>query len=304
MSAQTTRHILLIEPTGFYANPETMDSNVYQQDEHESHDQTTQRAVAEFRAFRDMLVENGVMVTTLKGYGDRPDQVFPNWLSTHPAPDETTKPGMILYPMAHPSRQAEREPEIIDVLCQSYRIIHDLTSWEKDGRFLESTGSLALDRANRIAYAALSSRTTDSAVRDWCELMGFEAVTFDTHSHAKGKPVYHTDLVIFIGNSFSAACFDVIDEKDRENVRASLSAHRKVIELTAEQQKHFTGNALEVKGHGDEPYLVMSTAAYQSLTEDQIKRFKTHVKDILHSPLPTLETYGGGSARCLMNEMF
>ena len=297
MISQSTRHLLLIEPSVFYSNPETQETNPYQVTETENKNEVFQGALKEFRAFRDNLVEKGVYVTTLKGYPDCPDHIFPNWVSTHP--DRR----MVFYPMLNPNRQAERKPQILSFLQKHYTLALDMRDEEKKDRFLESTGSLVLDHVNNIAYAALSPRTTESLFLEWTKAMDFEPVAFDTRSHI-GEPIYHTDLVMFIGTDFAAIGTETIpDPAQRSKVIEKLSQHREVIELTADQIKHFCGNSLEIVGADNEKYLVMSAAAQSKLTDDQKAFFLSHVKDIIGTDIPTIEKYGGGSARCLIMEL-
>ena len=299
MQKQSTNHIMLIEPAEFYANPETMETNVYQLDRHELHDATLQKALKEFHGFREMLEKNGVKVTVAKGKRGCPDMLFPNWISTHEGG------GMILYPMLNDSRRAERSQDIIDMMTTDYKykIIHDLRDWEKEKFIVEATGSLCLDRMFKTAYAALSKRTDIEAVREWGSLMGYDVEIFKTRSHT-GAPVYHTDLVMFIGTEVAAICMECILEEYRDRLLQRLYGFREIIELTMDQQKAFCGNSLEVIGEGGQKMLVMSDTAYAALTESQKVRFAKYYSRILHAPIPTIETYGGGSARCLMLELF
>lgn len=301
MISQSTRHIMLIEPLDFFGNPETMETNVYQVDQQETHAAIQQRALQEFRGFRNMLTENGVHVTVARGHKNCPDQIFPNWISTHV--DKNGVRGMILYPMYNESRRRERAPEMIELLNRTYDIIHDLRDWEHEGRIIESTGSFALDHVNRIAYAGLSKRTDADAVRQWCKLMDYKPVIFETRSH-KGPPIYHTDLVVYIGTEVAVVCADCITEEHRKTVVDSLAAHRDVVFLTREQQMSFCGNSLEVLGDNDDRMLVMSGTAFKALTDTQFDHLGKYFKRFLHAPLPTVEMYGGGSARCLMLELF
>ncbi len=296
MNQQSTRHIMLIEPGEFYANPETMETNVYQVNEQEAREVTLGRALSEFRGFRDTLVENGVIVTVCKGHKGRPDQLFPNWVSTH-------EEGMILYPMLNQTRRQERAPEMIDLLGRTYQLLHDMRPRENEGGFLEATGSLCLDRVNRVAYAGLSRRTTAETVREWGRLMDYDVEIFETSSH-RGLPVYHTDLVVFIGSKVAGVCASCIAEGDRTRVLDRLGRTHDIVELSAEQQKAFCGNSLEVRGEDDEKMLVMSGQAFSALTDEQKFTYGKYFTRILHAPLPTIEAYGGGSARCLMLELF
>ena len=297
MTGQSTRHILLIEPAEFYANSETMETNVYQHDEHEPHAATGKKALAEFRAFRDALVEAGIFVTVARGAPGNPDQLFPNWASTHAGGQ------LILYPMLNNSRRRERTSDMIGLFTQHYDVLHDLRDWEKDGKFIEATGSLVLDRVNRIVYAGLSRRTSRAAVEGWAKLMGWRAEIFDSRSHTD-LPVYHTDLLIWIGTDVCAVAAENIVPEDRARIVDSLKAHRDVIELTREQQQAFCGNSLEVMGENNERMLVMSQSARDALSPAQVKQLQKYFTRLVAAPLTTIETYGGGSARCLMQEMF
>lgn len=295
--SQSTRHIMMMEPAEFYANPETMETNVYQVAEDLSKDEIFNLALAEFRAYRDMLVENGVIVTTARGYEGCPDMIFPNWVSTH---DDGR---MVLYPMLNDNRRAERDPAVIEFLEKSYSEIVDMTHYEEQGMFLEARGSIVSDRVNKVGYTALSPRTNADLARKWAEEMGYEVEIFDTLSHT-GKPVYHTDLVMYVGSTMAAVCAPAIVEKDRARVVDRLSKTHEVVELSMEQLQSFCGNALEVRGEHDEPMLAMSSAAFGALTDDQRAVMGKHFTRLLHSPIPTLEKYGGGSARCMLLELY
>lgn len=298
MSEQSTNHIMMIEPGAFYANPETMATNVYQvADKGEDHAALLQRALTEFRDFRKALTDSGVKVTSFQGRKGCPDMLFPNWVATFPGGR------MLLCPMFNKNRRAERIPEIIGALEKSYPEVIDWRHYEDEGLFLESTGSLCFDHVNKIAYAALSARTSRELVEKWAEMTGFEAVIFNTMSHT-GKPVYHTDLVMHIGGTLAAVCAECIVEADRERVLKRLNSTHEVMELSIGQLRAFCGNALAVTGAGGEKILAMSSTAYAALTQDQLKTIARHYDAIMHSPLPTIEKYGGGSARCLMLELF
>ncbi len=298
MTEQSTRHIMMIEPAVFYANPQTMTTNMYQVgEEARSKDEIYKDALAEFRAYRDLLVENGVIVTTAFGHDDCPDMIFPNWSSTHEGGR------LVIYPMLNENRRAERVAEIIDFLKKMYPDVIDLTAHEKDGLFLEARGSIVSDRVNKIGYVALSARTNRELAEKWGELMGYEMVIFDTKSHT-GDPVYHTDLIIHIGTTYAGVCAPAIVEADRERVMARLRESRDVVEFTLDQLSTFCGNALEVLGANNDRMLAMSSAAYSSLSGEQRSAIEVHFKKILHAPLPTLEKYGGGSARCMLMELY
>ena len=288
----------MIEPVEFYANPETMETNVYQvEGEGEDHDVIFQRALQEFKTFRDKLIENGVKVTTFNGRKGCPDMLFPNWVATFPSGQ------MMLCPMLNENRRAERVPDIIAALQKLYPEVIDWTDYEEDGLYLESTGSLCLDHVNKTVYSALSSRTSRELVEKWAAMTGYDTEIFDTTSHT-GKPVYHTDLVMNIGTTMAAICSPCIVPGDRARIVERLQSTHEVMALSIEQLQAFCGNALEVQGKDGQKMLVMSGAAHDALHEDQLEMVGRHFERIIHSPLPTIEKYGGGSARCLMMELF
>ncbi len=297
MGKQSTGHLLLIEPAEFYANPETMDTNIYQVEAQESPEELFKKALSEFRGFRDMLVENGVAVTTVLGSKGCPDHLFPNWISTH----EDGK--MIVYPMRNDNRRRERSPEMIAFFSRFYDVAHDFTDFENQGKFLESLGSLCLDRTNKVAYATLSGRTNEELVRLWGEKTGFDVEIFESDTHT-GAPIYHTDLVMWIGTEVVAICAESIKEEHRERVLTRLKKTHDVVELGAEQLKSFCGNSLEILNADGDRMLVMSETAWQALSEEQKKKYEGVFSKLLYAPIPTIEKYGGGSARCLIMELF
>lgn len=295
---QTTDHVLMIEPGCFFANPQTMPTNQYQQDDTIDHARIFDNALLEFRHFRDALVRAGVTVTTLKGHIDCPDHIFCNWVSTHP--DRR----MVLYPMLAENRRAERRPEMLELLGRSYDLVLDFRQAELDGKYLEATGSMALDRAFKTVYAAQSARTSVQLAQAWCDAMNYKLVTFRTRNHA-GAPVYHTDLTTWIGTDIAACCFDCIWEEDREMVQASLTATgRKIVDLSMDELAGFSGNSLELRTNEGKRILAMSTRAFTALSEENRALLTGHYHDIVHAPLSTIERYGGGSARCMLTELF
>jgi hypothetical protein len=294
---QSTRHIMVMEPVGFHSNPETKETNTYQFDDPSDLATVQRNAVLEFRRFRDILVDHGVFVTTIKGQAASPDDIFcNNWVST--LGDGT----LVYYPMLAPNRQIERRPEIMKMLEDRYKVALDLSAYEREGRYLESTGSLWIDRVNKIVYSALSPRTDEGLAKLWCEKLGYELVTFNTRNHA-GKPVYHTDVMMFIGTGYVGICAECILESDRARVLSKFSQTHEVIELTLPQLQSFCGNALELLGENNEPMLVMSKSAYQALTQAQITAFLKYVEKIIFADIQTIEKYGGGSARCMLLEL-
>ncbi len=296
-NVQSTNHILMIEPKEFFLNPETQETNVYQVDEQENHNETLNKALKEFRAYRDCMVEHGVTVTTFQGIEGCPDHLFPNWASTDP------KGRLVLYPMLNKNRSAERIPRITDKLEQYYNLVLDLRGEEANGLALESTGSLVMDHVNNIVYVGLSRRTDKGLVERWAREMGYRLVMFETKSHT-GAPVYHTDLVMHIGTDYAGICSSCIVDEDRDRVVGQLRETHDIVEYDNEQLKSFCGNSLEVLGADGQKLLAMSKAAQNSLKADQKEKILSHMDAIIGTDIPTIEHYGGGSARCLMMELF
>lgn len=291
---QSTNHIMMMEPVDFYANEQTMATNSYQYENDKDVTEIQAQAKAEFRAFRDLLIEHGVIVTTTIGQKGCPDDIFcNNWVSTHHGKR------MILYPMLAPNRQTERRPELIEMLKGRYTDIQNFVMHEKNGQYLESTGALCLDRVNKIAYQNLSDRSDRALGALWCDMNDFRHVVFQTEY--KMKPVYHADVVMWIGTKIAGICSEAL--KDREVVK-HLETQRAVIEFTNEQMENFCGNSLEVRGYNGELMLVMSAAGYRSLNEGQRTALSSFYNTIITPDIPTIEKYGGGSARCMLLELF
>ena len=298
MPEQSTRHIMMMEPADFHSNPQTMETNQYQAPDPEDTSGIHEAAVQEFRVLRDTLVEHGVIITTVCGQGACPDDVYcNNWVSTH------ADNRMILYPMLAENRRTERRPELLKILKRYYDVILDLTAYETKGRYLESTGSLAMDRVNGVIYSALSDRTDRDLALEAAQSLGFEIEFFDTRNHV-GKPVYHSDVLMFIGSGYAGLCTECIVEDDRARILDRLSRTHEVIELSMEQLRSFCGNALEVRGRQNVKMLAMSSGAHDALRDDQKAIILKHVSKIVHAPIPTIEKYGGGSVRCMLLEMY
>ena len=295
---QSTDHLLMIEPVDFHTNSETTETNPYQaRKDEEPAEVISQRAVTEFRAYRDALVENGVKVTTALGHSGSPDMVFPNWASV------SSDGSMILYPMLCENRQKERRPDIIDMLAKTYPKITDWSKYEKEGKFLESTASIVSDHLAKVGYCALSKRTNPELANKWARHKGYEIEIFETRSHT-GIPVYHTDYLMYIGTEMAAICTPCILPEYRGKVLDRLSQNHEVIELSMEQLKANCGNALEVIGAGGQRMLTMSKAALEAMKDSQLAVIEKYYKNIITASLGTLEKYGGGSARCMLMELF
>lgn len=303
---QTTNSILMIRPVAFRKNEETED-NDEQPGLNLSPDEINKRAQAEFDALVAKLKKAGVNVIVVDDTKDTdtPDSIFPNnWITFHESGD------VVLYPMKAENRRAERREDILDILEDEGFVINeimDYTEAEQDEVYLEGTGSLVLDRENGKAYCGLSSRSDEELMIEFCEDFEFTPVIFEAYGTVDGKRklIYHTNVMMCVGDSFAIICADSIDDKkERKMVLDSLRGDDKeIILITEEQRKQFAGNMLEVKGKNDGRFLVMSEAAYKSLTKKQISQIEAHV-EIIHSSLETIEACGGGSARCMIAEIF
>ncbi len=293
-NSQSTNHIMVMEPVEFYSNPQTMETNSYQHENDKTIEEIQEKSKQEFRAFRDLLVDHGIIVTTTLGQKGCPDDIFcNNWVSTH------SGGRMTLYPMLAPNRQIERRPELIEFLKGRYPDVIDLVEYEKEGKALESTGAHWLDRVNKIAYQNISKRSDLELGKIWCDKNDFTHFPFETEY--KGKPVYHADVVMWIGSEIAGICSENLISRD---IIDHLKQKRDVIEFTTVQMEHFCGNSLEVIGRGGEKMLVMSAAGYGSLRDDQKDKLGQYYKTIIKPDIRTIEYYGGGSARCMLLEMF
>ena len=305
---QTTNSILMIRPVAFRMNEQTAVNNYYQKVLDGLLPATVNaKAQEEFDTFVEKLRNVGVDVTVVDDTlePDTPDSIFPNnWISFHQNAE------VVLYPMFAENRRAERREDILDILeDKGFQIesINDYTDAEEDGFFLEGTGSLLLDRKNQKAYCALSPRADEELFIEFCEDYDLAPVIFEAFQTVNGerKLIYHTNVIMTLGETFAVICADCIDDKkERKMVLDNLKEDQKeVILITEDQVNNFAGNMLEVKGTDDKRYLVMSNSAHQSLTKKQITQLEKHA-EILSSSLDTIEACGGGSARCMMAEIF
>ncbi len=306
---QTTNSILMIRPVAFRMNEQTAVNNYYQKVlDGLSPETVNAKAQQEFDAFVNKLRKVGVNVIVVEDTlePNTPDSIFPNnWISFHENGD------VVYYPMFAENRRAERRDDILDILEEEgFQInegIMDYTTAEEDNVFLEGTGSLLLDRENSKAYCALSPRADEELMIEFCEDFEFTPVIFEAFQTINGerKLIYHTNVMMCLGDTFAVICADCIDDKkERKMVLDSLRGDDKEVILITEQQvNNFAGNMLEVKGKNDKRFLVMSESAHKSLTKKQIGQLEAHV-EIIHSSLDTIEACGGGSARCMMAEVF
>lgn len=305
---QTTQSIVMIRPVAFRMNEQTAVNNYYQKILDNLLPSTVNaKAQAEFDGFVEKLQKVGVEVIVLEDTltPDTPDSIFPNnWISFHENADVT------LYPMFAENRRLERREDLLELLEEKgYQIenIVDYTEAEQDGYFLEGTGSIVLDRTNGKAYCALSPRADEELFIEFCEDFDMHPVIFEAFQTVEGerKLIYHTNVMMCIGETFAVICSECIDDKkERKMVLDTLKQDGKeVILITEKQVNSFAGNMLEVKGANNQNYVVMSESAYHILTPKQIEQIEKHAP-IIYSNLDTIEACGGGSARCMMAENF
>lgn len=308
MAIQITNNILMIRPVAFRMNEQTAVNNYYQKVlEGLTSDQIQANALNEFDMYSEKLKAIGVNVIVIDDTLEpsTPDSIFPNnWISFH----ESGKVG--LYPMFAENRRLERRKDILDILLdQGFEIkeVVDITEFENRAKNLEGTGSLILDRENKLAYAALSERTHKEVLDEFCKLFDYKAVVFHSNQTVEGSrmPIYHTNVMMCVANKFAIICVDSIDDVSEKGntISALANSGKEVIEISEDQVNRFAGNMLQVLGAKNQPYLIMSTAAYTVLSKEQILRIEKYCP-IVHSSLDTIEALGGGSARCMMAEVF
>ena len=298
MSKQSTSHLFMIEPESFYSNEQTSYTNHYQEEaSDEDIEEITRKALVEFHNLKDKIEAKGIQVTSLKGSKECPDHIFPNWFMTF---DNKT---MQIFSMLAPNRRKEKKLSMIEHLSETYELTADFSYLENKEIFLESTSSMVFDRVNRIVYAGISPRTNAVQLIIWCRNNDFELVLFETESHT-GSPIYHTDVLMYVGTDIIGICFDVIKEEHVDYVREKVNAHHDVVELTSDQIQNFSGNAIEAKNEEGELFLIISSRGFSALNQNQVNKLLKSYKEIIHSDIPTIEKYGGGSARCMLTELF
>ncbi len=305
MRQQTTSHILMVRPANFCFNEETAANNAFQsQNGNMTPDQVRKAAIAEFDAFVEKLTAAGVDVTVAKDSATpvKPDAIFPNnWATYH-------QEGIIVtYPMFAPTRRRERRKAVINtVLSKGFSAKKQLNMaiYEKVDLFLEGTGSIIFDHQYKLAYACLSPRTSQKLLDELCEVLGYQPVVF--HSvDGQGGDIYHTNVMMALGESFVVICMDTVKDPAENALlrRKFAETGKEIIEISLDQMVSYAGNMLQVRNAKGETLLVMSEQAFKSLQKSQIDALEKHTA-LLHSPIQTIEYYGGGSARCMMAEIF
>ena len=305
MRRQTTRHILMIRPANFGFNEETAANNAFQsRDGRLSPDDIRKKAEEEFDTFVDTLRAAGVHVIVAQDSAKpvKPDAIFPNnWATFH------QEGFVVTYPMFAPSRRRERRRQVIDtVLKEGFRSERriNLEFNEKLDRFLEGTGSIIFDHQHRLAYACLSPRTDAGLLDDLCRTLDYTPVVFHARD-GKGQDIYHTNVMMALGETFVVVCMATVTDPE-EHARLERSFRdtgKEIVDISLDQMNAFAGNMLQVRNDRDETLLVMSEQAFRALDDVQKNTLQRHTR-LLHSPIDTIETYGGGSARCMMAEVF
>lgn len=306
MKKQITDTVLMIRPVRFRTNEETIVNNYFQKGINITQEEINRKAQQEFDTLVQKLREVGVHVIQVEDIyeQDTPDSIFPNnWISFHNNGD------VAIYPMFAENRRRERREDILDIVEEAgFEIenVFDYTEAENEGIFMEGTGAMVLDRIHRKAYCALSPRASEELFIEFCEDFEYTPVIFRAFQKTDGelKPIYHTNVMMALGETFAIICPDVIEDKsERKNVLHHLKEdHKEIITISPQQVDCFVGNMLQVKGK-DAKYLVMSETAYNALTPQQIEAIEKHTQ-ILYSDLSTIEVCGGGSARCMLAEVF
>ena len=306
MKKQITDTVLMIRPVRFRTNEETIVNNYFQKGINITQEEINRKAQQEFDMLVQKLKEVGVHVIQVEDIyeQDTPDSIFPNnWISFHNNGD------VAIYPMFAENRRRERREDILDIVEEAgFEIenVFDYTEAENEGIFLEGTGAMVLDRIHRKAYCALSPRASEELFIEFCEDFEYTPVIFRAFQKTDSelKPIYHTNVMMALGRTFAIVCLDTIEDKnERKNVLNHLKEDKKeIITISREQVDYYAGNMLEVKGK-EHSYLVMSQTAYESLTPQQIEAIERHTQ-ILYSDLSTIEICGGGSARCMLAEVF
>lgn len=304
MDKQYTAHLLMVRPACFQFNTETALSNAFQKNISELDvAQIKEKAIAEFDNYVNTLRSHGINVTVIQDtrIPAKPDAIFPNnWISMD-------KDGTVfLFPMLTPNRRLEVRSEIIDILKQKYFIneIKDFTFYVNENKFLEGTGSMIFDHINKIVYACLSPRTNKNLLVEYCMLISYKPIYFSA-SDEQQNLVYHTNVMLTIGDKFAVICLDsIIDKSERNTVVQQLENDgHEIINISFAQMGFFAGNMLQVQSEDGKTFLVMSQTAFDSLTSTQIAQIKKYTS-ILSVQIPTIETIGGGSARCMLAEIY
>lgn len=304
MEKQVTNKIIMVRPANFGYNAETALDNTFQSKEgREDTEEIVSQALDEFDNMVEMLRESGIEVKVFEDTSSpvKNDAVFPNnWISTH------ENGSIVTYAMKSPNRRLERREDLVDILQSEFNAPkrYSFEIYEEDDKYLEGTGSMILDRKNKLIYACLSQRTHVELLDKIGVLWNYDVVAFHARD-TEGKDIYHTNVVMTLGEQFAAICLDCIPlDDDRNKVTTALSESRhEVIEISWDQVLNFAGNMIQINNRNGQAYIVMSEQAYKSLRQDQILSLEKYVQ-IIAPPIYTIEKYGGGSVRCMIAENF
>lgn len=300
---QLAKNILLVRPSNFVFNKETAESNTFQNKIQQANEMIKQRAFREFEQFAQKLKSKGVNVLVFDDTPTplKPDAVFPNnWVTFHPDGK------VIIYPMLAKNRRSEKRKDIIDALKQQFEIteVIDLSKYEQKNKFLEGTGSVVFDHEHKIAYACLSPRTDKELFLKVAHDLNYKPVHFRAHD-AAGLEIYHTNVMMSVGEKFAVIYLDgITDTKEKELVYNSLTrTGHKVIDISCEQMNHFAGNMLSIETNDNKKILALSQSAFDCLTDPQ-RSILSKYCELVPLSINTIETIGGGSARCMIAEVF
>ena len=297
---QTANRVLMVRPCSFGFNVQTASNNAFQRSGFESGAQDA--ALREFDSFVALLRSHGITVDVIEDTPEphTPDSIFPNnWFSTHS--DGT----LVLYPMFAPNRRLERKQNVMDHLIGTFDIrnIYDLTPYESKGKYLEGTGSMVIDREAGIVYACRSPRTDEDVLKEFCKLFDWDYFLFDAMD-ASGKAIYHTNVMMCVGTDLAVVCLESIRDLRVREEFLRLLGKRDIVDISLEQMGSFAGNMLELQPFGERrPLLVMSASARKSLRQEQLRMIESHC-DMASPDLRIIEANGGGSARCMLAEIF
>ena len=302
--SQLASTVLMVRPVAFRSNPLAAESNTFMNPQTVSADEEQQRAASEFDGLVEALGDAGARVIVIDDTPEphTPDAIFPNnWMSTHASGQ------FVIYPMQVPNRRGERRLDIVDTLASDYgyRIsdVIDLSSHEAEEQYLEGTGSLVLDRTNHIAYACLSPRTDLEALGDFAQRLDYEVVAFEAVDQ-QGEAIYHTNVMMNVGNDFAVICDESIHREDqRAAVLESLQqTGHDIISISYEQMTSMAGNMLQIESVDGDPLIAMSQRAHNALTDEQVQTIEAHAR-IVSAPIDHIEDSAGGSVRCMLAEI-
>lgn len=304
--SQTTHTILMVRPDHFSFNAQTAQTNVFQQKPTDEQG-TRKNALLEFEAMVAVLQSAGIVVEVLSSVTNAltPDAVFPNnWFSHH---QDGGKTQLVVYPLLAVNRRAERQVQAVQAILSRYNQhpeIIDISNNEDAGRILEGTGSLVLDRKNHVAYAMQSERTHEELFLQWCEFFGYEPVFFHAYDE-QHRPIYHTNVALSVGSDFAVVGLDAISEESERSfvVEKLIASGKRIINVSQQQLSSFCGNILQVRSTSGAPKIVLSETAYNAYKPAQLQDLQKSGELVVVS-IPTIERVGGGSARCMMAEIF